>query len=261
MAVRRIIRFGRKDSLFGVLHLPEHEIRSGLAVCAPFGEEAKSAYRALYEFADLAASHGTLTLRFDYFGTGNSAGGFEEFGPRRAQTDILEAVELLHSSGARSVGLLGLGIGGSLACEIAAEHKLDTLILWQPTISGEQFYKLNIKRQLVRQMLTHGKATGAATAGDLIDLDGYPLRKSTAEQLKAIDLLSRTNLQAERVLLIQISHSQTLAGDLKAFAEACSPPPETACVVCEPFWQRIGFVECGKVFEKTLDWLEERREV
>ena len=257
MATRKIVRFGENDSLFGVLHLPENEIKCGLAVCAPFGEEAKSAYRAFYEFADMAASRGLLTFRFDYFGTGNSAGGFEEFCPERARLDIPAAIELLRANGAQDLGLLGLGIGGSLACEVAAEQKLDALVLWQPVVSGEQFHKLNIKRQLVRQMLTHGKAKGAATAGELIDLDGYPLRKSTAGQLKQLDLLRCTNLQAERVLLVQISHSQTLAADLKAFAEACSPPPETAVVVCEPFWQRIGFVDCGEVYEKTLEWLEE----
>jgi len=29
--------------------------------------------------------------------------------------------------------------------------------------------------------------------------------------------------------------------------------------VCEPFWKRIGFVECGQVLGVTASWLEALR--
>lgn len=255
---RRIIRFGPGNDLYGVVHAPEAGSARGFIVCAPFGEDAKCAYRPLYETADLAAEQGWTVLRFDYFGTGNSAGAFEDFTPSRAKDDISAAIAHLREQGIELVGALGLGLGASLAFEAVAAHDAETdfLILWQPIVSGEQFYKLNIKRQLVRQMLTHGKAKGGKSTGDIIDLDGYSLRKSTIEQLKSIDLLDHSPATVPPTLLFQISFTQNMASDLQALADACHPAPTSESIICEPFWKRIGFVDCSQVYDVTLEWLD-----
>jgi alpha/beta superfamily hydrolase len=253
---RRIIHFGPEGKLYGVVHAPPAHSTRGFVICAPFAEEAKCAYRPLYEIADLAAAQGWTVLRFDYFGTGNSAGAFEDFTPPLAKENIAAAIAYLHEQGIERVGLLGLGLGATLAFEaVANDVKADLLILWQPIVSGEQFYKLNIKRQLVRQMLTHGKANGGMSTGDIIDLDGYSLRKSTIDQLKSIDLLDYSPATVPPTLLFQISFTQNMAPDLQALGDACHPAPTSECAVCEPFWKRIGFVDCSQVYDVTLEWL------
>jgi len=255
MNPRRIIRFGPDNQLYGALHLPHAASGKGLVICAPFGEEAKCAYRPLYEMADLAAENGWTALRFDYFGTGNSNGRFEEFCPSRARDDIRAAIAYARRQGLNKVGTLGLGLGATLAFETAAEDRLDFLVMWQPTLSGEEFYRINIKRRLVRRMLTHGKAKGTPDRGDIIDLDGYPLRKQAAQQLKTLSLTGRAPAKIPPALIVQISFIKNMASDLRAFADACDPVPQTECIVCEPFWKRIGFVDCSAVYDATLDWL------
>jgi alpha/beta superfamily hydrolase len=250
------VRFASDDSLHGVLHAPAEAPRRGFVICPPFGEESKCAYRTLYEMANLAAAGGCAALRFDYLGTGNSAGPFEDFSPSQARKDIGQATEYLRSHGIEKVGALGLGLGASLAFEAATKGEVDFLVMWQPLINGEEFYNLNIKRQLVRQMLTHGKAKGARSRGDLIDLDGYALRKTTVEETRKLDLLDLGLVAMPPTLIVQISYTQSMAADMQALADSCHPEPHTECIVCEPFWKRIGFVNCSAVYDRTLEWLE-----
>ena len=259
-----IIRFGPQDCCHGALHLPAGEQRGGFVICPPFGEEAKCAYRTLYEMADLASARGWAVLRFDYFGTGNSSGGFDSFAPSRALEDVRAALARLRRECSGPVGALGLGLGAALALdaaqpsESAADDSIGFLILWQPLINGGEFYKLNIKRQLVRQMLTHGKARGRleGSPADIIDLDGYALSKAAANELKAIDLLDPPRTDLPPTLLLQASFTATPASDIQALAASTSPPLEAGSVICEPFWKRIGFVDTSNIFNSTLDWLD-----
>ena len=285
MSTRQIIRFGPNGELFGVLHSPasgnsvgaNHRVRPGLAMCAPFGEEAKSAYRVFFDLACALADKGWTVLRFDYFGTGNSMGGFDGFAPGRARDDIGHALDLLREEGVGKAGLLGLGLGAALAFEAAPVQQAEFLILWQPTVNGEEFYKLNVKQAIFRQKLIRSKsspspdlergqgvrnspsdpAQGARRDGDIIDLDGYPLRKQTAEEIRAINLIKTITPAIPPTFIVQISFSQNLARDIKALADACQPKPHTQCVVCEPFWKRIGLVDAAPVTAATLNWLED----
>jgi len=254
----QIIRFGPRKELYGALHAPRTAAGRGLVICAPFGEEAKCAYRPLYEMADLAAANGWIVLRLDYLGTGNSDGGFEGFCLSRAREDIQAAIACLQERHVENIGLLGLGLGAGLAYQTAAQGRAEFLVMWQPTVNGEQFYRLNIKRRLIRQMLTHGKAKGGQTRDDIVDLDGYPLRKETVEELKALNLLDCAPADLPPTLLLQISFTRNMASDLAALADACRPALQTECIVCEPFWNRIGFVDCSAVYDATLRWLDQR---
>ena len=263
MSVRRIIRIRPlQNELFGVLHADGTPAR-GVVMCAPFGEEAKSSYRVFFDFAEQMAAKGWAALRFDYYGTGNSSGGFDEFAPSAARDDIRAAIASLRDAGAHKVGLLGLGLGGTLAFELAAKGECDFLVLWQPIVNGEEFYKLNVKQQLVRQMLIRAKAQKSEAhgpartgGGDIIDLDGYPLRKTAADEIRQMNLLKLGSASLPPTLLMQISFSQNVAPDIQALLGTCHPAPQTQCVVCEPFWKRIGSVDCTPVHDGTLRWLD-----
>ena len=70
----------RTRRLFGV-YTPAHAAgrpARGVVLCHPWGQEYLHAHRSLRKLGDLLAAAGFDVLRFDYFGTGDSAGDLPE---------------------------------------------------------------------------------------------------------------------------------------------------------------------------------------
>jgi uncharacterized protein len=128
--------------LFGAYESPTEPPRSdGVVLCSPFGEEyllAHSAYRLLARQLSHAGSH---TLRFDYFGTGDSAGEFEDADQNQWLSDIGTAINELRDVGQVSrISLVGLRYGAALAAMAAKKHGgVDRLVLWDPVIDGPEY--------------------------------------------------------------------------------------------------------------------------
>ncbi|MBM4040952.1 MAG: hypothetical protein FJ290_20830 [Planctomycetes bacterium] len=285
--------------LFGVLHLPaagsqappesrvtHHASRLGLVFCAPFAEEQKQAYRVFVEMARRLEALGLPSLRFDYRGTGDSQGPFTDFSLAGALRDIAAAAAFLRErAGVQRIGLIGLRLGASLAllsaeCGVrnaesganAADgsqvtrhasrvRPLGCLVLWQPIVDGALFYKLNIRRMLVRQMMTHGKATGERDTGSAatIDLDGFLASRAMCEEVKALRIADCRLPIADcpSTLVVQFAPSLEPSAELKPLIERLGPAAQFRPFVFEPFWDRLGYVDCSAPIEATVAWLSE----
>ncbi len=249
-----MVYFGPEQSLVGVLHRPPAAERA-VVFCAPFAEEKKCSYRTFVEAARSFARSGVACLRFDYYGTGDSAGDFREFSPDRATSDIAEAVKHARETfGVDEVTLLGLRLGGTLALTAAARGNPQGVILWQPVVSGRSFFDLTIRRQMLRKQLIGGQ--GGADADDgVIDLDGFPLSRAAGEQIRDLDALAAAQAISGPVRLLQISHSNAIAREYAPLAEALGARLDFDAVVCPPFWNRIDRCEADAVVRRTLAWL------
>jgi len=265
--------------LFGVLHLPDaaqadsassrvtrHASRLGLVFCPPFAEEHKQGYRIFVELARRLEADGFPSLRFDYRGTGDSEGPFTDFSIAGSLRDIAAAADLLcERAGVERIGLIGLRLGASLAWLHAQQasssltrhaSRVTHLVLWQPIVDGNLFYRLNIRRMLVRQMMTHGKATGQRDTGDeaTIDLDGFLATRAMCEEIKAIDLRQAGQPPAPS-LLVQFANAAEPIAELKPLADKLGPEGRFLPLVLEPFWNRLGYVDCTAAIEATAQWL------
>ncbi|HZZ12118.1 MAG TPA: alpha/beta hydrolase, partial [Paraburkholderia sp.] len=103
------------NSQFGWLHPAVGP--GGVVLCYPFGYDGLCTYRGMRRLAERLAAGGSTVLRFDYPGTGDSAGDAGEPGRWRAWIDsIKEAVAFLRDTrGVTRVTLCGLRLGGTLA--------------------------------------------------------------------------------------------------------------------------------------------------
>jgi len=246
--------------LFGVLHTPEAPTpQAGIVLCPPFAEELKQACRIFAELGRRLAGQGIPCLRLDYRGTGDSEGPFSDFTLAGAVEDIGAAVALLRErAGVERVGLVGLRLGASLAWQ-AAERDLDAapLVLWQPIVNGKLFYRLNIQRMLIRQMMTSGAAEGERQTADAatIDLDGYLASRAMCNEIKAIDLADADAPPAP-TLLCQFAHTPEPTGELAPLIDTLRPEHDAFLgLVIEPFWQRLGHVDCTPAIDATVAWL------
>lgn len=83
---------------------------------------------------------GFHTLRFDYFGTGDSAGEEGDTDAAGLQADVVTAVETLQDLAAtEKVTLIGLRAGANVAASAAAASRgaIEALILWDPILPGD----------------------------------------------------------------------------------------------------------------------------
>ncbi|MCU1487507.1 MAG: hypothetical protein JWN67_4253, partial [Actinomycetia bacterium] len=95
--------FGPVDRpLFGWLHAPDGgTARAGVVLCPPTGYEAVCSHRTLRVVAERLAELGIAALRFDYDGTGDSAGRHDDPGRVDAWVGSVEAATtLLRAAGA-----------------------------------------------------------------------------------------------------------------------------------------------------------------
>ncbi len=132
--------------LFGVQIAARSGGRRGavraVLLCPPWGQEYLRAHRSMRRLAELLAAAGCEALRFDYYGTGDSAGDMPDATVPGWELDIEAAIdELKDASGARKVGIVGLRLGGTLAARVAARRARDiaALVLWDPVISGAEY--------------------------------------------------------------------------------------------------------------------------
>ncbi|HEY5089012.1 MAG TPA: alpha/beta hydrolase, partial [Polyangia bacterium] len=88
-----------------------------MILCNPIGDDLIRAHRAFRHLAEALANSGFPVLRFDFDGTGDSAG--DERDPDRVATwraDIKRAAaELRARSGVQALALVGLKLGATLA--------------------------------------------------------------------------------------------------------------------------------------------------
>ncbi len=134
------IWFGPADRpCFGWLHIPDSGMaRAGVLICPPIGYEYISSHRTLRTLAEQLEARGLVALRFDYDGTGDSAGDYSD--PERLAAwlaTIGHARQMLRSTGVSADAAAGMRLGATMAATAAAEGSpFDALVLWDPVWSG-----------------------------------------------------------------------------------------------------------------------------
>jgi pimeloyl-ACP methyl ester carboxylesterase len=89
--------------------------------------------------AGLLARDGFHVLRFDYYGTGDSAGDSHEGSVAIWLDNIREAAaELRDIANVREISIVGMRLGATLATRAAAESvAVRNLVLWDPAVDGK----------------------------------------------------------------------------------------------------------------------------
>ncbi|HWC90542.1 MAG TPA: alpha/beta hydrolase, partial [Pirellulales bacterium] len=131
------------ESLFAWLHMSPHGagLDHGVLICPPIGFEQLHAHRGLRHLADALARLGLPVLRFDWHGTGDSAGSDAD--PARCATWVANARDaqswLRNELGCRRVSVVGLRMGALVAAQAFSDRDIDRFVLWSPVTSGRSY--------------------------------------------------------------------------------------------------------------------------
>jgi dienelactone hydrolase len=217
------IYFGAAERpLFGFYHPPSGSgvRRLGVVLCNPIGDDLIRAHRAFRHLAESLANAGFPVLRFDFDGTGDSAG--DERDPDRVATwraDVKRAaVELRARSGVQALGLVGLKLGATLAT-LAAEDLggVEALVLWGAHESGSAYVSEATKAHRMHTMLEPASFSGGPPSVEGQEALGFLLTKQTVDSLAAVDLFTIQRSPARRTLVVDtanLSSANALAAHL-----------------------------------------------
>lgn len=195
------------DGCAGWLHAGEG--RHGVVLCNPFGYDALCTHRGWRRLAERLAAAGMPVLRFDYPGTGDSAGSEEERGRVDAWlASIAAAIRYLRSStGVERVSLCGLRLGATLAA-LAAQRsgEVESLVLLSPALSGKNYLReLRAHRQSWLSTPDGINAQPIAEGTAYVEAFGFGVHGDDIAQLAAIDLRRDTTAPASRVMMLDAS--------------------------------------------------------
>jgi hypothetical protein len=200
--------FFGNGQLYGVLRAPlsTPKTRRAVLICSPHGQESMRAQRLVTNLMTGLAEAGVASLRFDYFGTGDSEGFDREATLARWRQDIVEAYrELQQRTGADEIIPVGIRIGASLLGVLAREKRVKRCVLWDPIASGH--LELQALRALHHDVLhDHGrflwrlppKATGDGeelasfhySASLMAELATFSLQPADFAGLSSVQVLS-----------------------------------------------------------------------
>jgi uncharacterized protein len=115
-----------------------------VVLCHPLGVEYTYAYRSMRHLALKLAVSGCHTLRFDYYGTGDSGGEESETDLPGCEFDVEVAMEAIADiAGTTKVSLVGLRGGANIAAHVAMRcaGDVEALVLWDPLTAGETYQR------------------------------------------------------------------------------------------------------------------------
>jgi pimeloyl-ACP methyl ester carboxylesterase len=187
--------------LFGWLTTPVGGQARGAVLCAPpIGREARAGRRAMRGLAISLAARGYVTLRFDYDGTGDSSGGFNDAGRDELWiASVVEATNYLRSLGLNAVSAVGMRLGATLIGVAADRHQLNfsSVVLWDPCDSGQSFLReLNALEALRRDNFR-------IVAGAPIETSEFVFSTRAVEEIRRVVLSQTTSASfGERVLIV-----------------------------------------------------------
>ena len=204
---KRPIYFAAGDRwLFGFYHPPREGAWRGVGVvlCNPIGTDQTRSDRVYRHLAEQLAAAGFACLRFDLSATGDSGGAELRGGLVQTWLDDLEAAgaELRRLSGATKTALVGLRLGATLAMTQAAERGgVDSLVLWNPCISGPTFVAEVTKLHKLYTRIEPHLAMAPPPRAEGEEALGCFLPRAFIDDLSRLDLL-QTKRPASRTLVI-----------------------------------------------------------
>ena len=108
------------------------------------GFTSKKESKVYVQMQEILMSHNLASLRFDFFGHGESGGKFEEITVSEGVDNALSAIAFVKEKGYTKIGLFGSSFGGLVGLMVGAQSpKLFVLALKSPVSNFKD--KLNVK--------------------------------------------------------------------------------------------------------------------
>jgi alpha/beta superfamily hydrolase len=235
---------------FGVVHLPATSAVAGVVICPALHSDFERTYRRDVLLSRALCERGYAVHRFHYRGLGNSQGTSSDSTFDTMREDALQAAERLRAiGGVDRIGFAGTRWGGLVAASAAAGDGSAPLVLWEPAVHAERYFREATRARAVRDA-KEGKPT--STWDDLrdemdrtgsVDVLGYAIDAGLYRSAAGQELLGVLGNRSRPVLLVQMGAGRGLRREYLHVAEALGADGfeiETHSVEGEEHWWFVG---------------------
>lgn len=260
-AVREILpvssfHFGAGNSLYGLYNAAVGETRSlPVLICPPIGYEYTRCHFLLRTLAEKLAETGVPSLRFDFFGSGDSLGSDADASLTRWRRDLLIAFdELKRRTGTDRIRVFCLRLTTALALQSLPPGNVDRWVFWDPVVDGSSYYrelkrmtcekvqKLLVKRNLKRPRRTAGSE----------ELVGTRFSDESVEEMKTL-LLRDEDLAGDMDIRQVLSADFAASGAGTSVLNRCAGKAARFELGSESFWYRSTRVTMAITNREILD--------
>lgn len=149
-----------------------------VVLAGPFSPERSHIYISWVRWARFLASRGVEVFRFDYRGTGESTGRFEQMGFRAWLEDLRAVVDWAASaSPGCPLVLQGYRMGALLVAKAFASGLGNALLLWFPPKSARDMLYESLRQRIIADF-------GAKAPGERPDRDQYMAKMRAGEAVE-----------------------------------------------------------------------------
>lgn len=251
---------------FCLYHAPSKSVpaRGAILYVHPFAEEMNKTRRMASQQARAFAAMGFAVLQMDLFGCGDSCGDFHSGRWEQWKRDLAVAADWLANRTSGPLHLWGVRLGALLALDFATTRQVDSVILWQPFVSGRtcinQFLRLRLAAGMDSDNPQAPHSTAAlraelAVAGKL-EVAGYELDAAMVRGIDACDAASLKLLPCTvHWFASGASAARKLSPSAARLAERWAPlgvKLHFQPVDGIPFWATTDIAECPALLAATV---------
>lgn len=260
-------RFEERDSvilnnngqkIFGVIHKPliHKPPYPVVLMCHGLGGHKSGKYRLYVHLSQALSQKGIASFRFDFRGSGDSEGDFQDMTIETEVSDALIALDYLRKDkdlDSSRIGIFGRSFGGIVSLRAAYRHgNIKSMALWAPIFNGDQW------REKWHIVQTHDLSPEHRE--EMMRVNGLVPGRHFFEQLFAlkldneIDALSHLPLlhvHGEKDTIVNLSHAERYH-EFRRHAQA-----ESKFILLPHSDHDFSFVpEQRQVLEETVKWFD-----
>lgn len=185
-------------ALSGILHIPSRGKKPFpfVVMFHGFGGNKSESHFIFTKTARRLAEKGIGVLRFDFMGSGDSEGRFQDMSLNTEIKDGRKAVEFVLRDrifDKNRFAVLGLSMGAVTAVSVASEYKARSLVLWSP-VAYPSFLKNKLPKKLEKALIEKGRVYPPGL--------GHYLGKKFYESIQEVNPLATASVYGGNVLVV-----------------------------------------------------------
>ncbi|MCM8784720.1 MAG: alpha/beta hydrolase [Candidatus Omnitrophica bacterium] len=158
---KQVVFDGSKGKLFGVIHIAERNTSPGVILFHGFTGNKSESHFLFTKLARRLCKEGISVLRFDFYGSGDSEGDFEEMTLETEMEDGEKALQFLRTFNfidKQKIGICGLSMGAVTATYVCSKfQEIKGLCLWSPLAFPKIIKKKILIKKIKEKIEKYGK--------------------------------------------------------------------------------------------------------